>query len=180
MLKHVIVIILFFAILVMGCAGTKPISQPGKQTEKEAVINETFDPATLNDYEFPIEKKKQATEAPLDIDEFLSGKAQLDSSAINQLVPGFRVQLIASRSRVEAQAIKREALLDFEQHVYLTFNDPYYKVRIGDYHSRYDANDLQEMAITKGYAEAWVVRTMINNNPEVLFERGEGVSQVPE
>lgn len=179
MLKPITVLIVFFAILIVGCAGTKQVVKTNTPVEKEIVIKEDFDPATLNDYDFPIENKKQATEKPLDIDEFLSGKAQLDSAATNQLVPGFRVQLLATRSRAEAQSIKREALLDFEQYVYLVFNDPYYKIRLGDFQNRFQANDLQEVAITKGYAEAWVVRTMINDNPAALFKREEDQSLVP-
>jgi hypothetical protein len=99
---------------------------------------------------------------PVNIKQFLKGENQPDSSVAMKKIAGFRVQLASTRNEEEARAIKRGALLDFEDNVYLTFDNPYYKVRLGDFISRYEANDLQELAIEKGYMEAWVVRTFVS------------------
>ena len=160
-------------IMIFGCAGSKQVSSVDKVESPRIKMNESFDPATLNDYDFKIEKKERSDKGALDIDEFLKGRAQTDSLEKNELVPGYRVQLIATRSVAEARALKREALLVFDDLVYLTFDDPYYKVRLGDAISRFEANDLQEVARSKGYLSAWVVRTHVNNNPKVLMEPGE-------
>ena len=160
-------------VLLIGCAGSKQVSTVDKVDSPSVNLNESFDPASLDDYEFEIEKKTKADMGALDIDEFLKGGAQVDSLEENELITGYRVQLIATRSVVEARAVKKEALLTFEDLVYMTFDDPYYKVRLGDETSRFDANDLQEVAVSKGYFGAWVVRTMVNKNPKFLLEKDE-------
>ena len=179
MIKYNSLIVACFVALLIGCAGTKQVSKPEPKTEPVSIVVEDFDPTSLNDYEFPFDKSNLSAETPLDIDNFLSGKARADTAKVNRKVPGYRVQLIATRSMTEAQAIRKEALLDFTEYVYLTFDDPYYKVRIGDILTRHEANDLQEVAIARGYVEAWVVRTMVNDHPDLLFKHREEEPQTP-
>lgn len=160
------------------CAGQKKIVQQ-QETEKKKdttpKLIEDFDPMTLGDYDFQISANSQGETGVLNIDKFLQGVKNTDSSSVDEKVPGYRVQIISTRDEAEARAIKRDALLIFDEGVYLTFDDPYYKVRIGDAISRFDANDLQEVAVSKGYLEAWVVRSMVYSNPkkrEDEMERG--------
>ncbi|MBN1351859.1 SPOR domain-containing protein [candidate division KSB1 bacterium] len=79
-----------------------------------------------------------------------------------EMVWGWRVQICAFRNELDARSVQREALLKFEDQVYLTYDSPYYKVRIGDCLSRYEADDLQQIAIEKGFDDAWVVKTKVN------------------
>jgi len=76
-------------------------------------------------------------------------------------VLGYRVQIISTPFEEVAREVRNEALLKFEEPVYMVFDAPYYKVRIGDCVSRFDAEELQQKAIEKGFAQAWVVRTMV-------------------
>jgi hypothetical protein len=173
MIKKLYKCVILCLILLIGCAGSKKVSNAENVETPQYELNESFDPATLNDYDFEIKEQQKSDVGALDIDEFLKSGEQADSLQKNELVPGYRVQLIATRSVAEARAIKREALLTFEGLVYLTFDDPYYKVRLGDETSRFDANDLQEVAITKGYLGAWVVRTIVNKNPKFVLDQEE-------
>lgn len=159
------ILLVLLSALLFGCAGPKQVANVDTEVVVEETVDESFDPASLNDYVLDIKpKKKQATDV-LDIDKFLAGGAQADTLEENEEIPGFRVQLVATRSVDEARAVKREALLVFDEIVYLTFDDPYYKVRVGDAVSRFEANELQELAIQKGYVGAWVVRSLVKRRP---------------
>ncbi len=158
------------------CAGQKKSVQQHETAEKKNTnpeLVEDFDPMTLGDYDFQISPRSQSEAGVLDIDKFLQSGKNIDSAQVQEMVPGYRVQIISTRDEAEARAIKRDALLMFDQGVYLTFDDPYYKVRIGDDISRFDANDLQEVAVKKGYLEAWVVRSMVYSNAQKRKKEAE-------
>ena len=78
---------------------------------------------------------------------------------------GFRIQLFSdsgNNSKTKAQAVYDEFLAKFPNiGVYLTFKSPNYKVRIGDFRTRLDAqrflNDLQT-----DYPNAFIITDQIN------------------
>lgn len=82
----------------------------------------------------------------------------------DNFVNGFRVQLIQTSDREEADEIQDLAILRFREEVYRVFEAPYYKVRIGDFTDWHDAEELQKRAKQKGFQDAWVVgdRVMLN------------------
>jgi hypothetical protein len=129
--------------------------------------NESFNPISLGDYDIDLEQPVVDEKDVVNIDDILQGDAQDTTGAADQVVPGFRIQLVSTRDEEEARNIRRDALLTFSEKVYLSFDDPYYKVRIGDCLSRFEANDMQEMARSKGFFEAWVVRTNVRSHTEL-------------
>ena len=46
---------------------------------------------------------------------------------------------------------------------YVSYDNPYYKVRIGDFTSRYDAEEFLTTLEGRGYKTAWIVRTLVVN-----------------
>ena len=61
--------------------------------------------------------------------------------------------------------VQRDAIIRFiNEDVYMDYHAPYYKVRIGNCLTRYEAEQLQQLAIQKGFADAWVVRTKVKPN----------------
>jgi len=149
------------------CAGSKKVSTVPEQVPDEAQKNriiEDFDPETLNEYDVNVGIATTSNTEAANIDQILSGNAQTLAPEVKE-IPGYRVQLISTRDEEEARAIKRDALFTFDENVYLTFDDPYYKVRVGDCSSRYQAEELQKEAVKKGFLDAWVVRTKIRNQP---------------
>lgn len=77
------------------------------------------------------------------------------------LINGYRVQLIETDDRSAALDARNLALLRFRENVYLIFEPPLYKVRVGDFGSREGALRLQDEAIRKGFKRAWVVGAKI-------------------
>ena len=72
----------------------------------------------------------------------------------------YRVQLFTSKVYGEARQEVAVAEEIFDRSVYLDYEVPYYKVRVGSFGSREKAEEYQQMAKTAGYRNAWVV--MVN------------------
>lgn len=76
-------------------------------------------------------------------------------------VPGYRVQIFASSTQEGADKIASEARFKFTERVYVEYDAPYYKVRVGNYKNRADAEILREKARNMGYPDAWIVQTEV-------------------
>lgn len=80
---------------------------------------------------------------------------------------GFRVQLLSTRSVVEADSTKDnfrawadENIKGYSPEAYVTFRQPYYKVRVGDFRNQQKANNFSRM-LKNEYPAAWVVHDRI-------------------
>jgi hypothetical protein len=83
-----------------------------------------------------------------------------------ELVAGFRVQVIFSNSIDEATKIKNEVISLFPTDmVYMLYDSPYYKVRVGDYRERNTAARTLKILMDKGYVQSWIVPDRIQKNP---------------
>ncbi len=69
----------------------------------------------------------------------------------------FRVQLLTSKLYGEARRAFQVAEEIFDQLVYIDYEVPYYKVRVGDFGARTLAEDYQMKAKAAGYPSCWVV-----------------------
>jgi hypothetical protein len=81
--------------------------------------------------------------------------------------PGFRVQLISTNKRNEANDIKAKVMQLYPDYrTYLEYQPPYFKVRIGDFKTREEATDLREKLSTNFPGGIFVVPAVINLSPE--------------
>lgn len=83
------------------------------------------------------------------------------------LATGWRVQVYASRAQAEAaeEASRVRDALGAGVPVYVERDDPWYKVRVGDYAERAGADGLRQRLAGLGWPEAWAVRTTIRTAP---------------
>ncbi|MCP4684255.1 MAG: SPOR domain-containing protein [bacterium] len=72
----------------------------------------------------------------------------------------FRVQIYTSKLYGEARASARVAEEIFDQQVYVDYQVPNFKVRVGDFASRDNAESYAQRAKAAGFTSAWVV--MVN------------------
>jgi hypothetical protein len=81
---------------------------------------------------------------------------------------GFRVEVMITPSRSKAEEVKVQMLKQFPQYrTYLLYQDPYFKIRVGDFKNREDAAPLQDQ-ISKLYMEGvFTVPDLINVSPEI-------------
>lgn len=77
-------------------------------------------------------------------------------------LPGYRIQVFAGTSLITAKDAKALFLQRYaDYNASIVFEAPNYKLRIGNYTNRFDANrDLQEL-LTE-YPNAYVVKDLIN------------------
>lgn len=159
------------AIYLFGCASTAPVSGT-KGKEKSHVSNkgevsqvEDLNPENLPDQIFTVKENPQTVQTPsTESEQTPSSQTEQTVKETIKMTPGYRVQIAALSNQEEAMAIQKEAMLKFaDQEVYLTFEPPYYKIRVGDFLTRYDAEKLQKEAIKMGYKDAWIVRTKVKS-----------------
>lgn len=167
-------------------------------SERDGKINEDFDPLSLPEEKIDFRRiklpKKEINENKeednkVELSKFSSQKSHIESTENSTLTEGigtdtlltktperevawgWRVQICALTDEGQARNVYMSALLKFDEHVYLTYDSPYYKVRIGDCLSRYEADELQRLASEKGFDDAWVVRTKVYKPIEIWQEK---------
>jgi len=85
-----------------------------------------------------------------------------DSSQI--IIEGFRVQVLATSSQENADRLRYELAIEYGKDIYIIFDAPNYKVRIGNFIDRRLAEKLRLELINKGYPSSWIIRTRIEPN----------------
>ena len=87
-----------------------------------------------------------------------AGKS-LDSNITE--IEGFRVQIFATQERNKADQLQKELALKFDEKIYIIFEAPNYKLRIGDFLNRDDAELLRMRLVSSNFPSSWIVRTRI-------------------
>jgi hypothetical protein len=80
------------------------------------------------------------------------------------LIDGYRIQLLMRAGNTaldEANQIKDEFEENYpEINTYVTFREPYYRLRVGDFRSRLEAMEFMEK-LKRSYPQAWVIKDKI-------------------
>lgn len=85
--------------------------------------------------------------------------------------PGFRVQVLTTNRRNDANDAKAKAMqLHPEHRSYIDFQAPYFKVRIGDFKTREEANELRNKLLEQFSGGVFVVPAIINVTPGHEFD----------
>tara|TARA_B100001248_G_scaffold9263_1_gene6132 strand:- start:1007 stop:1441 length:435 start_codon:yes stop_codon:yes gene_type:complete len=76
-------------------------------------------------------------------------------------IKGYRVQIVISQNEKELQDVKIEIEKSIDEKTYIIFELPNYKLRVGNFLNRKEAENFQKKIVRLGYRTAWVVPTMI-------------------
>ena len=74
---------------------------------------------------------------------------------------GYRVQVLATRYFEYADSLAISISDKITDSVYVEFETPNYKVRVGDFINRDSAELLQKELLNMGYKSAWILRSKI-------------------
>lgn len=89
----------------------------------------------------------------------------ISHSAEFPVVEGYRIQIFMASGNDAldlSEKVKEEFIEEYPDiPVYLTFGEPNYRVRIGDYRTRLEAERFLEK-LSRDYPGSWVTRDMIN------------------
>jgi hypothetical protein len=146
----------------LACSSSGPAvaeqEKPKQEVKKERKAPLSEYEATLRpsdfDEEVEVVQKKHAEEKPrveLDIPR--------DSTVVQEeILQGFRIQIFSSANIDESTKMKVNTQPKLPQDsVYVVYDPPVYKVRIGDFVSRYDAGVKLPLVVEQGYPDAWIV-----------------------
>jgi len=162
MIKKIICFAVFFA-GVFACSsskhGLKEQPESGSRINESGFIEE-FDPLSLNEKDIVLQPAGKKTNAPDKTGATAEGADAADRGT--RQVPGFRVQLLSVSDMDRAQEEKKKALFKFNARVYLEFESPLWKLRVGDFKTRKEADALRKEAVGLGYPDTWVVQTLVN------------------
>ncbi len=119
-------------------------------------LEESFDSNTLNDPEphWPVVVNPLIKEPALKLEESKS-----DTSKI--IINGYRVQVLATKYAEKADSLKQVLRDSFGDEVYVTYEAPNYKVRVGNSVDRKQAEGIQDKLKKMGYSSAWIIRTRV-------------------
>jgi len=160
--------VLVAVLFLMSCAASQ-FGWPGEEDREERPggmpeYAEDFDPETLNETEPEIlppvtEEAETAAEAL----QLPAGEAPDTSDTETRMVPGYRIQLYAGKDEMSARELKKKAIMRFEENVYLIFEAPFWKIQVGDFENRRDADEMLAQLL-RNWPESdtpWVVPTQI-------------------
>ena len=97
------------------------------------------------------------------LDDSTSFEFLLSLDSVQSVSEGYRVQVLATRYFERADSLAVIMKNTVSDSVYVDFEAPNYKVRIGDFIDRDSAESLQQDLVQMGYNSAWVLRTRINS-----------------
>jgi len=97
------------------------------------------------------------------LDDSTSFEFVLSLDSVQSVLEGYRVQVLATRYIERADSLATIMKNTISDSVYVDFEAPNYKVRVGDFIDRDTAETLQQELVQMGYNSAWILRTRINS-----------------
>ena len=97
------------------------------------------------------------------LDDSTSFEFLLSLDSVQSVSEGYRVQVLATRYFERADSLAVIMKNTVSDSVYVDFEAPNYKVRIGDFIDRNSAESLQQDLVQMGYNSAWILRARINS-----------------
>lgn len=135
-----------------------PASEETAPAPEEAPLPETGESAVMEE----TEETPTTEEGTLTFEEATPASSE-EVTKLSGPVYGYRVQILAASIKENAERFAAEAQARFpDQRVYVEFIPPYYKVRIGDFLTREEAEAFKAKARSLGYFDAFIVETQIN------------------
>lgn len=158
-----ILFLIALSILIYSCASTQQAAENNSENNSNT-YDESFDPNSLKDDDIVIAKYDQPAAVAV-ADGATNSASTTDENVGIKEVRGYRVQIIATKNIESASQAELEAKDIFgrlKHKVYLIFDAPNYKVRVGDVITRDDADEIRDIAKDYGYRGAFVVKSKVN------------------
>jgi len=79
----------------------------------------------------------------------------------DSIVDGFRIQVVSTNDLNLANFLANEIKEKFSFQAYIIFDSPNYKLRLGDFNSRKNAELIKKDLVKNGYNKSWIIRTKV-------------------
>ncbi len=167
-------IILLSLVIIISCSGSREttsdrVQSSAKKDQLQADLLSMDVSGLINNLNFKIEPSSSLDSIKILTDTTLFSKI-LKSGESNpdkkETVQGWRVQIIASENVARANEVYNQAIFKFSEKVYIEFEAPYNRVRVGNCRTRTEAVQLLEVVQQNGFQDAWIIRTRIEIESE--------------
>lgn len=154
-------------VLSLGCKTGEQATGPSTPDETEMTLDEE-----LTSLQSLLEENRSSlrdlhTSQNHDIPEVFLQKDSSDVSLNDDPFDGYRVQIISTRNQPLADSVATNfrawadtTIVGYTANTYVFFKQPFYKVHIGDFQKREQANSYSKI-IKRRYPDAWVVHDRI-------------------
>ena len=159
-LSLLLITLLAVFVVLSGCGSSESTRKgsPSPATEQEQRVplskfERAFNPSDYDDEIEAVQKQHESEQ-----ERAAAGKQQDSVIVESELTQGYRIQIFASGSFDDANAMRQTAVQRLtEDSIYVVFDPPTYKVRVGDFRTRVEANQRLGVISALGFADAWVV-----------------------
>ena len=162
--------------LLAGCGSSEGSRKDADSSpdvrERKVLLSQTERQFNPSDYDDEIEAVVQQHEIE---QQRAASEASKDSLIIeSEPTQGYRIQIFATSNIDEANAMRLTTVQRVtEDSVYIVYDPPVYKVRVGDFRTRTEASQKLGALSNIGFADAWVV------SDRILLRRIVRIPSVP-
>ena len=121
-------------------------------SQNDNIFDENFDPLDLVEPDL---------ELPLIIKPFDENPQYLNNTIVDSIMDGYRIQVASTNDLDFANSLSTKIKNKFNYETYIIFDSPNYKLRIGNFASRSNAENVRINLINHGYKKSWIIRTKI-------------------
>ena len=93
-------------------------------------------------------------------DDNSDSEVSIDTNLINS-VKGYRIQVAISQNEKDLIDIKEKLEVVVKEKIYIKFELPNYKLRVGNFDSRKKAESYRAKIVRLGYKSSWIIPTLI-------------------
>ncbi|MDZ7714832.1 MAG: SPOR domain-containing protein [Balneolaceae bacterium] len=161
---------ILFIFLLIGCSSVEQAVVDGEVPQKDAIEQQEEKDKNLEELLSKNRSKLSDVHASHQHD-IPASFLQRDTNATQverNPFDGYRVQILSTRDIALADSISKEyriwadtTMTSYQPKSYVFFNQPFYKVHIGDFQDQEKALKLSDI-LKRKYPEAWVVHDRIN------------------
>lgn len=147
---------LIVVFLLVGCAKKQGVAEEGSigETMFEEISGEELDTSSII-FEEAVEEETSSF-----LEELEEEPIPIVSEPVTR--QGYRVQIGAYQSQAEANSAADRARGSLGRSVYVQYIAPWYKVRVGNFTSKYEATQYKsQLRSTTSYRDAWVAPSEI-------------------
>ncbi|MBM4170104.1 MAG: SPOR domain-containing protein [Ignavibacteria bacterium] len=171
-------LVILLTVFAIGCGSAeRPTREDANRSERPvtprtlplAEVERTLQPSRYDEDPAETVKKQRTPSEPA------SSDVPDPSTRIEEEIrQGFRIQILSTSSINDANRERLAAAQKLPQDsVYIVFDPPVYKVRVGDFRTRLDANRMLPVCVSAGYEDAWVVSDRITLRKRVEIRQEE-------
>jgi len=147
----------FLILLVGGCL---PPSEGERVKDPRTAGEKKFDPLSLEDSSYLVVKPQPGQKE--------TGKRGVEGVIREEegRVARYRVQVFATTYLDQAEEFAQKVREKIEERVYIQYESPLYKVRVGDCSTEEEAKLLLQKVSQAGFPHPWVVRVPVSRGAE--------------